>query len=518
MTIRQNRWLPFLLCLMVLAPAGSASTNVFPNNLVSGTVTFQGQPLAGVTITGYNTNTSTITQVTTTDENGNYTLPLPAAVSTGGIPMDYHIWAIKPGYGFYPSVASGATVTRADHTGDFAGNGVTDVAIYLTVIHYQAIPNLANRSIPGPPLTGANFTAYDGSNPLVGVSPNPAPQETLAVRFTDNQDGTVTDKTTALVWLKDAGCFSPTTWASAVAQVDGLASGACGLSDGSSAGEWRMPNLNELESVVDFSASNPAVTPGNPFTNVSTGIYWSSTSYFGGDEGSPNAWAIRFADGRYINDSISNNKATANNAVWAVKSNGAILSRLQSTGAYVVFTPGDDGSIQSGIPLTFPRFVDKGDGTVVDTVTGLIWLKQADCIQQDWQEAIAAVNALSSGQCGLSDGSRAGAWRVPTRNEMQSLSDRMENNHADFFNHTYVSRADNSVFQTAIFNNFAPFQYYWTSTQDAANPGSVWTVFSCDFGVYDIPRENIGYTLAVRSAPEQSQLLTRPGRGIANRP
>ena len=527
----QNRWLRRMLLLSMswLAVSGGAGADQWPNNLVSGTITFRGTPLGGVTVTAYNTNTSSITQVTTTDEHGDYYLQLPAWINTAGTASaDYHVWAIKPGYGFYPSVASGATVTRADHTGDLIGNGLTDIAIYFTVIHYVALPDPGDRGRAGPPLTGANFTAYDGSNPLVSLAETgqqsngrrgDTSRETAFFwksRFTDNQDGTVADGLTGLVWLKNAGCFSSANWASSLAQVNALASGGCGLMDGSAAGEWRLPNINELESLVDVSASNPALTPGNPFTNVSTAIYWSSTSYFGGQSGSPNAWAIRLSDGRYMNDWVSNNKEAAYNQIWPVKGNGGESGgggiRLQSTGQYFTFALGDDGSIQSGVPPTFPRWVDKGDGTIADTVTGLVWLKQADCIRQTWAGAGAVVNSISNGQCGLTDGSQKGSWRMPSRNEMQSLSDRMENNHADFFNHTYLNR-DYTLFQSAIFTNFVVSQYYWTSDADAAATANAWTVFSCDFGVYDIPKENIGYTLAVRSAQEPDQ----PGRGPGRR-
>lgn len=500
------------LCLSLFAASAAASTNQFPNNLVSGTITLQGAPLPGVTVTAYNTNTSSITEVTTTDANGIYRLQLPAWINTAGdASADYHIWAMKPGYAFYPSVPSGgANVTRADHTGDFVGNGVTDIGIYLTVIHYVALPNLQNRGVAGPPLAGANFTAYDGRNPqaalpLTESSAGSASLRRSALsgqgRFTDNQDGTVTDSVTGLIWLKNAGCFSSANWASALAQANALANGSCGLSDGSAAGQWRLPNINELESIVDVSASNPALSPGSPFINVSTAIYWSSTSYFYGQGGSPSAWAIRFADGRYINDWVSNNKISSYNQVWAVRGSGTGANRVLSTGQYVKFAAGDDGSIQSGIPPTFPRWVDKGDGTLVDTVTGLVWLKQADCIRETWAAAITAVRALSSGQCGLTDGSKPGTWRMPSRTELQSLSDRMENNHADFFNHRYLNR-DYTVFQEPIFTDFMVAQYYWTSATDASDTTRAWTVFSCDFGVYDTPKEDIGYTLAVRSARE----------------
>jgi hypothetical protein len=202
-------------------------------------------------------------------------------------------------------------------------------------------------------------------------------------------------------------------------------------------------------------------------------------------------------DGRYVNDGINNLKTTSNNAVWAVKGKGPGTVKLQATGMMVPYAAGDDGTLRMGVPLNFPRFVDNANGTVTDTVTGLIWLKQANCINQTWSAAVAAVNALASGQCGLTDGSTAGNWRMPNRNEMQSLSDRMETNHSDFFNSTYTY-PDGSPFLGPVFSNFMVSQYYWTSTTDAFDPTEAWTVYSCDFGVYDTSKGISGYTLAVR--------------------
>lgn len=69
---------------------------------------------------------------------------------------------------------------------------------------------------------------------------------------------------------------------------------------------------------------------------------------------------------------------------------------------------------------SFDRYVDCGNGTVLDTVTGLLWLKQADCLgSADWWEAHAAAASLASGQCGLADHSQAADWRLPTRAEWQ---------------------------------------------------------------------------------------------------
>jgi hypothetical protein len=61
------------------------------------------------------------------------------------------------------------------------------------------------------------------------------------------------------------------------------------------------------------------------------------------------------------------------------------------------------------------RFVDCGDGTVKDNNTGLFWLKDADClVMQFWAEANIAAAQLADGQCGLTDGSKPGDWRLPT--------------------------------------------------------------------------------------------------------
>lgn len=470
-----------------------------PTDSVAGTVTYKGRPMAGVEITEWLTNSNVVLATTTTDAEGNYSFT--GIATQGNVPAELHFWATKAGYGFVPSVGSGATATRADHTGQFTGTLLT--GIYFNVIDFVA---RANASI-----TGANFTAYDEATPLVslgatGQTASYAPGDDGALqkgavwpatRYTDNADGTVTDHLTGLIWLKDAGCLAPAVWAAALAEANQLASGQCGLTDGSKAGQWRMPNLIELESLVDVSATNPAVTPGSPFTSVANALYWSSTSYFGGQEGSPDAWAIRMSDGRYMNDGASNVKATSVNQVWAVKGAGGGTIKLPATGLYAKFAAGDDGNVQAGVMAPYPRFIDNGNGTLTDLLTGLTWLKLANCIQGNWATALATVQTLASGQCGLTDGSAPGSWRMPNRSEMQSLEDRMQNNESQFFNQTDYNK-DGSVFQAAIFNSLIASQYYWTSTTDAANPAEAWTVYSCDFGLYDTQKIDSGYTLAVR--------------------
>ena len=494
-------------------------------NTFSGIVLFKGLPLAGVTVTALNNNSdpSTVFGVTTTDANGNYTF---TGLPTGwGATPNYSFFATKAGYAFLPVMAdnpsgdradylysplpqswyvnAGAAVTRAGFNSMFT-NPDGGAPILFTVFNFNSTKNNS--------VTGANFNGYTFANPLVtlaatGQTTSYASGDDAALkkgvawpggRYVDNLNGTVTDNLTGLVWLKNAGCFPLTPWAGALADANQLANGACGLTDGSTAGQWRLPNLVELESMVDVSTSNPAVTVGSPFTNVSNGIYWSSTAYWGGEEGTTNAWAIRLGDGRYMNDLTSNVMASSNNSVWAVKGAGGGAIKLQATGANSPFGSGDDGAVESGVPLPSPRMFDNGNGTVTDVVTGLTWLKQADCINQTWAGAVNAVNALASGQCGLTDGSTAGSWRMPNRKEMQSLSDRGQNNMALYFDETFLSGNAAINSQPAIFSNFIGTHYYWTSTTNAADTSEAWTVYSCDYGVYDIPKSNTGYSLAVR--------------------
>ena len=118
-------------------------------------------------------------------------------------------------------------------------------------------------------------------------------------RFTDNGDGTITDNLTGLIWLKNANCFGIRSWNNALSDSNGLENGECGLTDGSSAGEWRLPNYRELFSLVDAENYNPALPSGNPFNNVQSNYYWSSTTLATWTE---LVWVVGMGDGFVGND------------------------------------------------------------------------------------------------------------------------------------------------------------------------------------------------------------------------
>jgi len=119
----------------------------------------------------------------------------------------------------------------------------------------------------------------------------------------------------------------------------------------------------------------------------------------------------------------------------------ALAKRVNKTGQTTSYATGDDGYYQYGIsPAITPsftvsqvfntpsytgtRFIDNGNGTVTDTLTALVWLKNASCLGNGtFAQGLSAANNLSSpnSACGLSDGSTAGQWRIPNLNEMHSL-------------------------------------------------------------------------------------------------
>ncbi len=83
--------------------------------------------------------------------------------------------------------------------------------------------------------------------------------------------------------------------------------------------------------------------------------------------------------------------------------------------------------IVTDCPPSLPsnRYTDNCNGTVTDNRSGLIWLKNANCFgEQDWGTAMQSAANLANGQCGLSDGSTSGVWRLPTTGQWKAMVDK----------------------------------------------------------------------------------------------
>ena len=184
---------------------------------------------------------------------------------------------------------------------------VTVFFVFMAVISNNLLTNEANKK-PRKfkkceacvPKTGqtTSYALGDDGDLQMGIS-WPIP------RFTDNEDGTATDNLTGLMWSKDANIYGLQTWTDALALCDSCTVG--GYAD------WRLPNIRELQSLMDYERLDPALPSGYPFTNVWFDFYWSSTTYI---KAPSCAWSVYLYDGRAIGSGLGKG---GGQRVWPVR-------------------------------------------------------------------------------------------------------------------------------------------------------------------------------------------------------
>jgi len=125
-------------------------------------------------------------------------------------------------------------------------------------------------------------------------------------RFTDNGDDTVTDTHTGLMWTKDANLYGTENWWNATSYCWDLTQ--------ANHSDWSLPYFSELNTLIDETQVDPALPPDNPFTNVQSDFYWSSTT----ESYQTNyAWGVHLGDG-----SVGYGDKSNDNDVWCVRGEG----------------------------------------------------------------------------------------------------------------------------------------------------------------------------------------------------
>jgi hypothetical protein len=158
-------------------------------------------------------------------------------------------------------------------------------------------------------------TCYDAAGTVIacsGTGEDGEFQKGVARSYTDNGDGTITDNRTGLVWEKLSDDGSIHDWDNIYTWTDAVASKVAALNAASFAGhtDWRVPNINELQSVVNFGRGDPAIDPifssgcvsgcsGIACSCTHSNYYWSSTTYH---LNPPAAWAVAFLNGWVLAD------------------------------------------------------------------------------------------------------------------------------------------------------------------------------------------------------------------------
>jgi len=400
-----------------------------------------------------------------------------------------------------------AHAAAAAANGDTNGDGSRDLsdAVYLLAWLFREGPAPLPCSHPsGMPDTGQARCCDAAGNEVACDSANCPGQDRLhgpscpsESRFVDNGDGTVTDTCTGLMWQQDTadtngdGTIDPATdhldWCGALQYCDDLS--LAGHDD------WRLPNVLELQSIVDRWRSDPAI---DPVFGSFASLYWSSTVYASLPDA---AWYVSFFVG-FMNfnfeDYLSHVRAVRGGSGVVAVQNGDtngdgardvsdavyllaelfregpavvpcpssdVPAALPDTGQTLCYhfvrpnspwapgpceeapCPGQDGAYATGC-LSNGRFVDNRDGTVTDNCTGLMW--QKDTVPElPWCEALAYCDDLSL--AGHDD------WRLPNVLELQSL-------------------VDYGRFGPAINPALRVSRSYWSSTSHALDPAQAWYI------------------------------------------
>ena len=335
------------------------------------------------------------------------------------------------------TIFSTSTTTTTTNTSGFTTTTIYSVSIQLPKTGQTRCYDTAGYEIS---CTG---TGQDGQIQAGVAWPNP--------RFTDNENGTVTDNLTGLMWSGDANLMATrdpyfdnyniarngsVPWQHAIDYVKKLNNeNYLGHSD------WRLPNVNELKSLVNAGEAKAGTwlnTQG--FTNLQAFSYWSSSTF---SDSTSNAWTISVWGG-YVYYGV---KDYYDNYVWPVRAGqsesfGSSIISLSKTGQTKCYDKsgiqiscagtGQDGETQVGIAWPNPRFTNNDAKTVTDKLTGLIWTKDANLMKTrdlsfdndentgdgsvTWQHAIDYVKKLNNeNYLGHSD------WRLPNVNELESL-------------------------------------------------------------------------------------------------
>jgi len=286
-----------------------------------------------------------------------------------------------------------------------------------------------------------------------------------ADRFVDNLDGTVTDTCTELTWQQDTADVS----GDGVRDSDGDSIAWCDALDYSEAlnfagrDDWRLPNANELQSIIDYGTSNPAMDP--LFIAVHGPFYWTSTT----TDNSGKAVATRSPDGVF--EHLPKNFT---NLVRAVRGQGL----LPDTGQTLCYDtanaeidcesaicPGQDGLYAIGCSPgdRFVRFVDNLDGTVTDVGTGLTWQQDPADVSGDGVADVGDILSWcpSVDYCDALNFAGKDDWRLPNIRELNSITD-----YGRFFP---------SI--DPIFNPAAGGAY-WSSTTNFSNFNQAWLIRS----------------------------------------
>jgi len=307
---------------------------------------------------------------------------------------------------------------------------------------------ITTAAFAGPvPDTGqiGDYTATWGEDSDYSINPH---------SYTDLGNGIVRDNVTGLEW-QQATAPGTYTCQGAIDYCNSLNLG--GYSD------WRLPTVKEISYLVDSSIPYPGPKIDTTFfPGTQSSHYWSSTTCA---YNTSCAWYVDF-------------------------SYGSVNYYYKSLSHYV-------RAVRAG-QSSNNNFVDNGDGTVTDTETGRMW-QQATAPgfgsgdypdRYTWEQALVYCEGLNL--AGYDD------WRLPNRNELQSLVDYVE----------YSPAIDTTYFPDT------QSYHYCSSTTCASQTSSAWYVKFYGGYVYYYGKSYFNYYVRAVRAGQSGSFDDSDGDGV----
>jgi hypothetical protein len=345
---------------------------------------------------------------------------------------------------------------------------------------------------------------YDNSKEILYPKPGQpfygqdAQNEGNAPSYRNNGDGTVTDLNTGLIWSK-AVDKKKVSLIEAKKNAQRMVLG--GYSD------WRVPNIKELYSLIDFRGYTGFSRGGFNSGVPDNAIPFINTDYFDFEYGDMNA-GERYIDAQWLSSTkyvsttmggmvtlFGVNFADGRIKGYGYKRPGSYVDRKKFFARYV-----------KGNAYGENDFVDNGDGTLTDRATGLMWMQKDSVKAMNWQEALEYAQKLV--YAGYDD------WRLPNAKELQYIVDYSRSPD------TTSSPAIDSIFQTtSIINEAGEKDYpcFWSSTTHLDGPdagaNAVYVAFGRALGKMHGRIMDVHGAGAQRSDPKTGRPTSRGPQG-----
>lgn len=323
----------------------------------------------------------------------------------------------------------------------------------------------------------------------------------------------IIDKTTGFMWPKNGKLFAKTSWENSLNKINAMDSDSantaydlCGHKD------WRMPNANELETLVNYAeSSNAAWLEAQGFQNVERkDMYWSSTSYnLDGFCAHDMAFATSLDSGitggrnkSKVGEPMAANyfqyaipvRTADKNAPFQVPATGQtkIIQQISAKcdgGINYTSPTGSDGDLQQGKKIPQNRFASLSDGECIkDNLTDLVWTtdgsRQSPILQGAYDALGNGVKANgitwdNMNQYGVPAANQKkicgkNNWRLPTIREARSLYNYNVTSNASHLN-AVGFHIDSAIDTGSWYLTSTPFAYKGSRSTNLSNAGiSAW--------------------------------------------